>query len=96
MPSFASKYDPDLHLIWELQVDQKFTCHDFPENRRVRAATSEFTDFACVWWSEYCRINPNDVPTTWETLKRAMRHHFVPSYYARDLLNKLTRLNPGS
>ena len=29
-------------------------------------------------------------------MKRAMRARFVPSYYSRDLLNKLQRLRQGS
>ena len=36
------------------------------------------------------------MPRTWNALKRMMRARFVPSYYARDLLNKLQRLNQGS
>ena len=96
MPSFEGKYDPDGYLSWELLVDQKFACHDFPEDRRVRAATSEFTDFSSVWWREHCRLHPNNIPTTWEALKLIMRHRFVPSYYARDLLNKLQRLRQGT
>jgi hypothetical protein len=92
MPSFDGKYDPDVYLEWELLVDQKFECHDFPNEKRVRAATSEFSNFASVWWREHCRKHPNNIPTTWEALKLIMRHRFVPSYYARDLLNKLTRL----
>lgn len=96
MPSFNGKYDPDGYLDWELAVDQKFACHDFPENRRVRAATSEFTDFASIWWKEHCRQHPNNIPNTWEALKLLMRHRFVPSYYARDLLNKLQRLQQGA
>ena len=47
------KYDPDAYLTWEMASEQKFTCHDFPENACVRAATSEFTDFASVWWIEH-------------------------------------------
>jgi hypothetical protein len=38
-----------------MAVEQKFTCHDFPENACVRAATSEFTEFASVWWIEYAK-----------------------------------------
>jgi len=49
IPSFDGKYDPDAYLTWKMAVEQKFTCHDFPENACVRAATSEFTDFASVW-----------------------------------------------
>jgi hypothetical protein len=60
------------------------------------AATSEFTDFASVWWSEYHhRKNPNNTPT-WDALKRVMRARFVPSYYARDLLHKLQQLRQRS
>ena len=92
MPSFDGKYDPNAYLTWELAVNQKFACHDFPENKRVRAATSEFTDFASIWWSEYVRSHPNNTPQTWDAMKRVMRARFVPSYHARDLLHKLQLL----
>jgi hypothetical protein len=92
MPAFNGKYNPDDYLDWELSVEQKFASHDIPETQRVRAATSEFTNFASVWWSEYCRNHVNNIPTTWDTLKQAMRQCFVPSYYARDKLNELSRL----
>jgi hypothetical protein len=32
---------------------------------RVRVATSDFTDFAYVWWVEYGKKHPNDIPQTW-------------------------------
>jgi hypothetical protein len=44
MPPFDGKYDPDAYISWELAVEQKFTCFEFPENARFRAATSEFSD----------------------------------------------------
>ena len=69
MPAFNGKYNPDVYLDWELSVEQKFACHDIPENQRVRAATSEFTNFAFMWWSEYYHINKNNIPTTWDALK---------------------------
>ena len=92
IPPFDGKYDPDAYITWEIAVDQKFACHEFPKNTRVRAATSEFTDFATVWWLEYGKKNPNNIPRTWNALKQIMRARFVPSYYARDLLNKLQQL----
>jgi hypothetical protein len=85
-----------MHISWEIAVDQKFACHEFPENTRVRAATSEFTDFATVWWIEHGKKNPNNMPRTWNALKQIMRARFVPSYYARDLLNKLQQLRLGA
>jgi hypothetical protein len=79
-----------------LVIEQKFTCFEFPENARVRAATSEFSDFSFVWWVEYGKKHPNDLPQTWIALKRVMWARFVPSYYARDLINKLQQLKQGA
>jgi hypothetical protein len=76
-------------------LTKKFTCHDFPGDKCVRAASIEFTDFASIWWSEYHCKNTNNTPT-WDALKRIMRARFVPSYYARDLLHKLQQLRQGS
>jgi hypothetical protein len=30
IPSFNGKYDPAAYLDWELEVEQKFSCHDIP------------------------------------------------------------------
>jgi hypothetical protein len=91
IPSFNGKYDPAAYLDWELEVEQKFACHDIPPTSQVKAAVSEFTDFALIWWHEYKQKHPTLAPTTWDQLKAAMRHRFVPSFYARDLLNKMQR-----
>jgi hypothetical protein len=58
----------------------------------VSAATCEFTDFASIWWSEHCRVNHANIPTTWLGSKHAMHTRFVPPHYQRDLLKKLARL----
>ena len=92
IPPFDGKYDPDANITLEIAVDQKFACHEFPEDTHVRAATSEFTDFALVWWIEHGKKNPNNIPRDWSALKRIMWARFVPSYYARDLLHKLQQL----
>ena len=78
-----------------MEVEQRFACLNYPEDRRVSAATCEFTDFASIWWSEYCRLHHDNIPITWDALKRALRTRFVPPYYQRDLLKKLTRLEQG-
>ena len=64
IPTFEGRYVPDIYLTWELETEQRFTCLQFPEDRRVAAAVCSFTSFACVWWSEHCRIHPNNIPTT--------------------------------
>ena len=61
--------------------------------RHVPAAVYAFTSFACIWWSEHCRLYP--VPATWAALKTAMRTRWVLPYYQRELLQKLQRLKQG-
>ena len=93
IPPFEGRYVPDIYLTWELETEQRFTCLQYPEERRVAAAVCAFTSFACVWWSEHCRLYP--IPTTWAALKTAMRTRWVPPYYQRELLQKLQRLRQG-
>src|SRR3954469_26021462 len=93
IPPFEGRYVPDIYLTWELETEQRFTCLQYPEERRVPAAVCAFTSFACVWWSEYCRLYP--VPATWTALKTAMCTRWVPPYYQRELLQKLQRLRQG-
>jgi hypothetical protein len=66
IPSFDGKYDLDAYLTWEMDVEQKFTCHDFPKNACVRVATSEFADFSFVWWIEHGKKNPHNMQQTWD------------------------------
>ena len=76
-----------------MTVEQKFSSHLVPEHHRVRQATSEFKDFAIIWWN---RLAAQDaLPSSWEELKVAMHDHFVPPSYHRDLRKKLMRLEQG-
>jgi hypothetical protein len=45
---------------------------------------------------EYGKKHANDIPQAWIALKQVMRARFVPSYYARDLINKLQQLKHGA
>jgi hypothetical protein len=53
IPSFNAKYDPVVYLDWELEVEQKISCHAILANTQVKAVISEFTDFALIWWRRY-------------------------------------------
>jgi hypothetical protein len=65
IPPFNSKYDPAAYLDWELEVEQKFSCHDIAATSEVTAAISEFTDFALIWWREYKNKISTTISTTW-------------------------------
>ena len=77
-------------------MEQHFACLNYPEDRRVCAATCEFTGFASIWWSEHCRMHHDNILTTWTALKTVMRTRWVPPYYQLELLQKLQRLTQGT
>ena len=62
IPAFSGKYDANGYLDWEMTVEQKFNAHLVPEQHRVRQASSEFKDFAIVWWNGLAASNA--LPTT--------------------------------
>ena len=94
IPAFHGAYDAEAYLDWEMIVEQKLNSHLVPEIHRVRQATSEFKDFAIIWWNEL--VNSRTDPHTWDRLKEAMRARFVPPSYKRDLRKELQRLDQGS
>jgi hypothetical protein len=71
-------------------VEQKFAAYLVPDRYKVRQATSEFRDFALIWWASLSQKHD-----TWENLKLSMRDRFVPITYKRDLRKKLQRLEQG-
>jgi hypothetical protein len=91
IPPFYSLYDAEAYLDWEMTVDNKFSSHPVPEQHRVRHATSEFKDFAIIWWNEFSSLRSQ--PDTWDRLKAAMHERFVPPAYQRDLRKKLQHLD---
>jgi hypothetical protein len=76
-----------------MTVEQKFSSHLVPEQHHVRQVTSEFKDFALIWWNELATLGLQ--PHTWDVLKTTMRQIFVPPSYQHDLRKKLQRLDQG-
>jgi hypothetical protein len=93
IPPFYGSYDAETYLDWEMTVEQKFSSHLVPECHRVRQATSEFKDFAIIWWNEL--VNARNAPQTWTALKEEMRARFVPPSYRCDLHKKLQCFDQG-
>jgi hypothetical protein len=87
IPPFNGSYDAEAYLDWEMTVEQKFSSHLVPKQHRVRQATSEFKDFALIWWNDLATLGLQ--PHTWDGLKIAMCQRFVPPSYQRDLCKKL-------
>ena len=89
LPPFNDRFKPDLYIEWEFEINAIFASHTFDEHGKCQAAVSTFSSFALVWWSEYCRLNPDYIPTTWDGLKHVMRDRFVDVYYTRGMITKL-------
>jgi hypothetical protein len=70
IPPFNGSYDAEAYLDWEMIIEQKFSSHLVLEQHRVRQATSEFKDFALIWWNELATLGLQ--PHIWDGLKTAM------------------------
>jgi hypothetical protein len=51
IPPFNGSYDAEAYLDWEMTIEKNSSSHLIPEQHRVRQATSEFKDFALIWWN---------------------------------------------
>ncbi|KAH9704946.1 Endonuclease [Citrus sinensis] len=49
IPSFQGKNDPEVYLEWEKKVELVFDCHNYFEEKKVKLAAVEFTDYAIIW-----------------------------------------------
>ena len=66
------------------------------EEKKVPLATLSFQGHALHWWTALVRDKRlHNEPTIvyWNDLKSALRRRHIPSYYHRELMDKLYRLN---
>ena len=99
IPSFQGRNDPDVYLEWERKVELIFECHNYSEEKKVKLAAVEFSDYAIIWWDQFCkeRRRYGERPVeSWRDMKQIMRKRFVPSHYYRELHQRLQTLTQGS
>ena len=75
-----------------------FECHNYSEEKKVKLVVIEFINYAIIWWDQLVmnrRRNYERPIETWKEMKATMRKRFVPSYYYRDLYQKLQSLTQG-
>lgn len=99
IPSFLRDSNSDAYLDWDMKVEQILECFDFNEETRVKVVTFSFCGYTLTWWSKGLddfRRSRRPTISTWVELIRVFMERFVPSFYSRDLYNKLQRLYQGS
>ncbi|XP_012461671.1 uncharacterized protein LOC105781702 [Gossypium raimondii] len=92
IPPFQGKNDPESYLEWEKKMELVFECHNYSENKKVKLTAIEFSDYAIVWWDQLVtsrRRNGERPISMWAEMKAVMRKRFVPSYYHRELYQRL-------
>ena len=52
IPLFKGRDNVEAYLQWERKIEILFACHDDAEEKKVRLATMEFSNYAPVWWDE--------------------------------------------
>nr|KYP56942.1 hypothetical protein KK1_003193 [Cajanus cajan] len=92
---FHGKDDVEGYLDWEMNIEQIFVFHQVSEERKVSLTTLSFQSHAMYWWTSLVtdRRLHNEPPIQyWNELRSALRRRHIPSYYTRELMNKLQRL----
>ena len=80
-------------------VEMVFDCHNYPDNKKLKLAVIEFSDYTIVWWNQIVlnkRRNREPTVEKWEEMKRVMQKRFVRTYYYRELYNRLQNLRKGN
>ncbi|TYK18910.1 Retrovirus-related Pol polyprotein from transposon 17.6 [Cucumis melo var. makuwa] len=98
IPPFTGTTDSETYLQWKRKIEHVFDCNTFSENKKMKLAIAEFTNYASEWYHylKFERRRKEEDPIeTWEELKEAMRKRFVPKHYERDLKTKLQSLRQG-
>ncbi|KAK5769941.1 hypothetical protein PVK06_049856 [Gossypium arboreum] len=99
IPPFQGKSNPEAYLEWEKKIELVFECHNYSKNKKVKLAAIEFSDYAMIWWDQLTtsrRRNGEHPISTWTEMKAVMRRRFIPSYYHRELHQKLQNLIQGT
>jgi len=99
LPYFYGKENVEVYLDWEMKVEQLFVYHRVSEERKVPLENLSFQSNAMYWWKilERDRCLHKDHPLEyWNDLRGALRQCHTPSYYNRELMDKLQRLQQKS
>jgi hypothetical protein len=49
IPAFKGKTDLEAYLEWERKVEMTFNIHRYSEEKKIKLAVVEFTDYAMIW-----------------------------------------------
>nr|KYP59226.1 hypothetical protein KK1_014658 [Cajanus cajan] len=78
-----------------MKSEQLFACYKVSEERKVPLATLSFQGHAMYWWTTLereRRLHNDPSIQYWNDLRSVMRRRHIPTYYGRELMNKLQRL----
>ncbi|RVW80730.1 hypothetical protein CK203_053946 [Vitis vinifera] len=75
IPSFQGKNDPEVYLEWEKKVEFIFECHNYSEEKKVKLAVIEFTNYAIIWWDQLVMNKRRNYERPIETWEENESHH---------------------
>jgi hypothetical protein len=52
IPYFQGRTDSEAYLEWEKKIELIFDCHNYSEEKKVKLAVIEFTDYAIILWDQ--------------------------------------------
>lgn len=57
IPHFKGRNDAEAYLEWERKVELVFDCHNYHEEKKIKLAVVEFTDYALCGGINYSLLD---------------------------------------
>jgi len=95
LPHFPGKENVEFYLDMEMKVKQLFVCYHVSKERKIPLTSLRFQNNAMYWWTSLGRERHHhkEPPITyWNDLWGALRRRHIHSYYDRELMDKIQRL----
>ena len=95
VPNFMGDHDPEVFFACLHSLESFFCWHQMTEERKLLFVEANLEVTARIWWAKYQREHCVSIHT-WEDMKIAMNHYFMPTSYKQRAHLQFTQLTQGS
>jgi hypothetical protein len=98
LPFFSKAEEPLDADAWLHTIESKFALLTIPcaDSSKAHFATQQLRDAACIWWDNFCAMQPAGHVISWEEFWTAFRAHYITEGLLERKLNEFLALTQGT